>query len=134
MYHICDNELLHMHATLVIYRAVADNTLHQVRGHLPSRRTSPSFRQYQIILLGDRDTGVFVFDTRDLVAPVFTAREHGQGVPGFRVSNENTEVVTHYNIMNTFFFAQSSTKKKKKQHKNSNIQPYIKQVVHQINS
>ena len=28
----------------------------QVRGHLASRRTSLSFKQYQVILLGDRGT------------------------------------------------------------------------------
>jgi len=31
-------------------------TFHQTCSHLPSRRTSPSFDQYQVILLGDRGT------------------------------------------------------------------------------
>ena len=31
-------------------------TFRETYGHLPSRRTSPSFDQYQVILLGDRGT------------------------------------------------------------------------------
>ena len=39
---------------------------HQTYGHLPSLRASPSFDWYQVTLLGDRSTQVYVTSLRPL--------------------------------------------------------------------